>query len=243
MPEGQRHPTHGDGCQIGALKESGLSNGAVAARPDRDRPSVWRELRRNGGDSGYSPGEGRGKAEARRGGASRVPRRMTAERRAGVEGFPGRAGARSRPRDGCGWRVAGRWAGSGYMSIRGRPEGGRRAVPAAAPPREKPNRGVAGTRAGATSRAGWTSPGGLRRWRAGSVWATGRPTRSSAEATAGRWSPLWTGPRNTRIHGGLAGPPRLRSPPRCRRRPTPPSTRSRRTTAGSSRATPAWRRR
>ncbi len=137
MPEGHRHLTHGDGCLIGALKESGLSNGAIAARPGRDRPSVWRELRRNGGDSGYSPGEGRGKAEARRGGASRVPRRMTAERRASVEGFPGRAGARSGSRDGCGWRAAGRWAASGHPGIRGRPEGGRRAVPAAAPPRQK----------------------------------------------------------------------------------------------------------
>ncbi len=91
MPEGQRHLTHGDGCQIGALKESGLSDGVIAARLGRDRSSVWRELRRNGGDSGYSPGEGRGKAEARRSAASRVPRRMTAERWASVEGFPGRA--------------------------------------------------------------------------------------------------------------------------------------------------------
>ena len=116
MPEGQRHLTHEDGCQIGALKESGLSDGVIAARPGRDRSSVWRELRRNGGDSGYSPGEGRGKAEARRSAASRVPRRMTAERWASVEGFPGRAGARSGSRDGCGWRAAGRWAGSGYTS-------------------------------------------------------------------------------------------------------------------------------
>ncbi len=66
MPEGQRHLTHGDGCRIGALKESGLSDGATAARPGRDRPSVWRELRRNGGDSGYSPGEAQGRAAGRR---------------------------------------------------------------------------------------------------------------------------------------------------------------------------------
>ena len=38
MPEGQRHLTHGERCRIGALKESGLSDGAVAARPGRDRP-------------------------------------------------------------------------------------------------------------------------------------------------------------------------------------------------------------
>ena len=117
MPEGHRHLTHGDGCQIGALKESGLSNGAIAARPGRDRPSVWRELRRNGGDSGYSPGEGRGKAEARRSGASRVPRRMTAERWASVEGFPGKAGARSGYRGGCVRGRLGGGAGSGHPGI------------------------------------------------------------------------------------------------------------------------------
>ncbi len=56
MPEGQRHLTRDERCRIGALKESGLSDGAIAARLGRDRSSVWRELRRNGGDSGYSPG-------------------------------------------------------------------------------------------------------------------------------------------------------------------------------------------
>ena len=116
MPEGQRHLTHGERCRIGALKESGLSNGAVAARPGRDRPSVWRELRRNGGDSDYSPGEGRGEAEARRGGASSVPRKMTAERWAHVEGCltegwsPERIAGRLRP------GAAGRWVASGYTS-------------------------------------------------------------------------------------------------------------------------------
>ncbi len=33
MPEGYRHQTRDERCQIGALKESGLSDGAVAARP------------------------------------------------------------------------------------------------------------------------------------------------------------------------------------------------------------------
>ncbi len=32
MPEGYRHLTHEERCQIGALKESGLSDGAIAAR-------------------------------------------------------------------------------------------------------------------------------------------------------------------------------------------------------------------
>ncbi len=114
MPEGCRHLTHEERCQIGALKESGLSDGAIAARLGRDRTSVWRELRRNAGDGGYSPGEAQGRAEARRSAASSVPRRMTPDRWARVEGLPGRAGARSRSRDGCVWRAAGRWADSGH---------------------------------------------------------------------------------------------------------------------------------
>ncbi len=72
MPEGHRHLTHEERCRIGALKESGLSDGAIAARLDRERTSIWRELRRNGGDGGYSPGEAQGRAEARRSAASGV---------------------------------------------------------------------------------------------------------------------------------------------------------------------------
>ncbi len=88
MPEGYRHLTHEERCQIGALKESGLSDGAIAARLGRDRSSVWRELRRNaGGGGGYSPGEAQGRAEARRSAASSVPRRMTPDRWAQVEGL------------------------------------------------------------------------------------------------------------------------------------------------------------
>ncbi len=117
MPEGYRHLTHEERCRIGALKESGLSDGAVAARLGRDRTSVWRELRRNGGGGGYSPGEAQGRAEARRSAASSVPRRMTPDRWAHVEGLPGRAGARSRSRDGCVWTVAGRWAASGHPGV------------------------------------------------------------------------------------------------------------------------------
>ncbi len=64
MPKGYRHLTRYERCQIGALKESGLSDGAIAARLGRDRTTVWRELRRNAGDGGYSPGEAQGKAEA-----------------------------------------------------------------------------------------------------------------------------------------------------------------------------------
>ncbi len=86
MPEGHRHLTHGERCWIGALKESGLSDGAIAFGLGRDRTSVWRELRRNAGDGGYSPGEAQGRAEARRSGTSSVLRRMTPERWAHVEG-------------------------------------------------------------------------------------------------------------------------------------------------------------
>ncbi len=211
MPEGHRHLTHGDGCQIGALKESGLSDGATAARPGRDRSSVWREPRRNGGGSGYSAGEGEGAPQRRPVGPGEDDAGALGERR-GVSG--GRRAA------GCS-----------------------RCCAAAAESRT----GVAGgARAVATSRAGWTSPGGRMRWRAGSVWATGRRTRPSGKATAGRWSRSWTAPRNTRIHGGLTDAPRPRSPRRCRRcrrcrsRPPSPSTRPRRTTARGSRATLAW---
>ncbi len=127
MPEGQRHLTHEERCRIGALKESGLSDGAVAAHPGRDRPSVWRELRRNGGDSGYSPGEGRGKAEARRGGASSVPRKMTAERRAHVETWltegwsPEQTAGRLRLEGG--WAVSRQWT-SGYLKADRKAGGG-----------------------------------------------------------------------------------------------------------------------
>ncbi len=80
MPEGYRHLTHEERCQIGALKESGLSDGEVAARPGRDRTTVWRERHQNGGDAGYSPGDAQGKAEVRRSSASSVPRKMTPKR-------------------------------------------------------------------------------------------------------------------------------------------------------------------
>ena len=69
MPEGQRHLTHGDGCQIGALKESGLSGGAVAARPGRDRAAglagaaperrgFGLQPRRGAGEGGGAPRRG-----------------------------------------------------------------------------------------------------------------------------------------------------------------------------------------
>ena len=149
MPEGYRHLTHGERCQIGALKESGLSDGAIAARLGRDRTSVWRELRRNGGDGGYSPGEAQGRAEARRSAASSVPRRMTPDRWAHVEGLPGGG---LEPGAGRGTAASGGWLDGGPpVDIRapeGRPEGGRGAVPAAAAPREEARTGEAGRHSG-----------------------------------------------------------------------------------------------
>ncbi len=58
MPKGHCHPTRDERCQIGALKESGLSDGAIAARLGRDRTTVCRERHRKGGDGGYSHGNG-----------------------------------------------------------------------------------------------------------------------------------------------------------------------------------------
>ncbi len=117
MPEGYRHLTHEERCRIGALKESGLSDGAIAARLGRDRTSVWRELRRNAGDGGYSPGEAQERAEARRSAASSNPRKIRPTGGRMSRGFWRRAGARSRSRAGCVWRVAGRWAASGHPGV------------------------------------------------------------------------------------------------------------------------------
>ncbi len=87
MPEGHRHLTHEERCRIGALKESGLSDGAIAGRLGCDRTSVWRELRRNAGGGGDSPGEAQGRAEARRSAASSNPGKMKPDRWAHVEGL------------------------------------------------------------------------------------------------------------------------------------------------------------
>ena len=77
MPEGYRHLTYAERCQIHALRKSGHSNGAIARQLGRDRTTVWREVRRNSGKRGYRHGQAQGKAEGRRSAASSVPRRMT----------------------------------------------------------------------------------------------------------------------------------------------------------------------
>ena len=104
-----------------------------------------------------------------------------------------RAGARSGYPGGSGWRAPGRWAGSGYTSVSG-PTGrlaGGCSGSCAAVERNRTGR-VEGIRAVATSLAGWTSRSGRRSWSGRSGSATGRRTRSSAEATAGRWCRWWT---------------------------------------------------
>jgi len=79
MPEGYRHLTCAERCQIHALRKSGLSHPAIARQLGRDRTTVWREVRRNSGGRGYRHRQAQGKAEARRSAASSVPRKMTPE--------------------------------------------------------------------------------------------------------------------------------------------------------------------
>ncbi len=77
MPEGQRHLTYPERCQIHALMESGLSGGAIARQLGRSPSSVPRGIRRNGGARGYRHAQAQRLAEGRRSAASSVPRKMT----------------------------------------------------------------------------------------------------------------------------------------------------------------------
>ncbi len=84
MPEGYRHLTFDERCQIYATGKSGLSNGAIARRPGRHPATISREIRRNGGGRGYRQGQAWRKATGRRSEASSVPRKLTEERWAKV---------------------------------------------------------------------------------------------------------------------------------------------------------------
>ncbi len=86
MPEGQRHLTHPERCQIHALMESGLSGGAIARQLGRSPSSVPRGIRRNGGARGQRHAQAQRLAEGRRSAAPSVPSRMTPEPVALVEG-------------------------------------------------------------------------------------------------------------------------------------------------------------
>ncbi len=85
MPSGYHHLTHEERCQIYALRKSGLSDLAIARQIGRDRTTVRREIRRNGGGRGYRHLQAQGKASARRSAASSVARKMTPERWTTVE--------------------------------------------------------------------------------------------------------------------------------------------------------------
>ncbi len=77
MPEGYRHLTYPERCQIHALRESGISDAAIARQLGRSPSSVPREIRRNGGARGYRHAQAQRLAEGRRSAASSVPRKMT----------------------------------------------------------------------------------------------------------------------------------------------------------------------
>ncbi len=66
MPEGHRHLTYAERCQIHALRKSRLSGPAIPRQLGRDRTTVWREVRRNAGGRGYRHKQAQGKAEARK---------------------------------------------------------------------------------------------------------------------------------------------------------------------------------
>ena len=214
MPEGQRHLTYAERCQIHALRKSGHSNGAIARQLGRDRTTVWREVRRNSGKRGYRHGQAQGKAEGRRSAASSVPRRMTpdlwrmVEERLAEGWSPERISGRLRkeghPMAGRQWiqrhvhadrRAGGRlWR---HLRRRGK----------------RPNR-KGGAHAGRGHIPGRVDIPGVRRWwRGGRGSVTGRPTRSWARAPAGPWCRWWTGRRSTRSRRGSTGRPRPRSGP------------------------------
>ena len=49
------HLTQDERYQIHALRRQGVSVARIAAELERDRSTIFRELKRNGGPSGYKP--------------------------------------------------------------------------------------------------------------------------------------------------------------------------------------------
>ncbi len=245
MPSGYHHLTHGERCRTCAPRKSGLSDLAIARQLGRDRTTVWREIRRNGGGRGYRHKQAQGKASARRSAASSVAGKMTRERwRAAedrlAEGWsPERTAGRFRkegiPMAGreriCQHVRADRKAGGRlflFLRRRGKKpdrKGGRHSgrgrIPDRADISERPEIVEAKERIGgreADTIVGKGHSGALACWRAGR--------------------------RTARFFRGLAGGPRPRRAPRCSRcccRSPPWPARSPRTTAGSSRAMHGWR--
>ena len=136
MPSGYHHLTHGERCRTCALRKSGLSDLAIARQIGRDRTTVRREIRRNGGGRGYRHGQAQCKASARRSAASSVARKMTRERWRTAGGQAGgglEPGADRRPLPQGGHPDGG--PGDGSMPARPRrPEGRGAALPVPAPP-------------------------------------------------------------------------------------------------------------
>ncbi len=166
MPKGQRHLTHAGRCRIHALMKSGLSGGAIARQPGRDRTTVWREVRRNSGKARLPARPG---AAEVRGAALRGPVGAQEDDAGAVAHGGGAAGAGLEPRAG---RRAAAPVGPSGGGICAAGERGRTA-------------GAGPTRAGATSRAGWTSPGARRWLRRRRGPATGRRTRINGAGTGG----------------------------------------------------------
>ncbi len=245
MPSGYHHLTYGERCQIYALRKSGLSDLAIARQIGRDRTTVWREIRRNGGGRGYRHLQAQGKASARRSAASSVARKMTRERWRTVEDrlaegwSPDRTAGRFRkegiPMAGREWiyqhvRADRKAGGRLFLFLRRRGKkpnwkGGRHSGRGRIPDRtdisERPEIVEAKERIGD--------------WEADTIIGKGH---------SGALACWWTGRRTARFFRGLGGGRRPRWAPRCSRcccRSPPWSARSPRTTARSSRAMHGWR--
>ena len=77
MPKTYRHLTDAERYQIEALKQSRMSNAAIALQLGVDRATIGRELKRNRVRGGYRGRGASAKASARRAKASGSPRKMT----------------------------------------------------------------------------------------------------------------------------------------------------------------------
>ena len=86
MPTGYHHLTHAERCQIHARLHRGWSKREIARDLGRDPGTISRETSRNRGQRGDRHQQANGKATTRRREASSIPRKMTLERWAVVEG-------------------------------------------------------------------------------------------------------------------------------------------------------------
>jgi len=77
MPEGYKHITYEERCQISALLKSGKTKSEIARLLNRDRRTIAREILRNQGLRGYRYKQADLKSKERRHSASCRPRKMT----------------------------------------------------------------------------------------------------------------------------------------------------------------------